>query len=255
MTKSDTGPQAAGSPSEPASRPDLSTGPPSNLGATARPSADAALLSHPNPPPDSHLGFVPDWPTPPGVRSFQTTRTGGVSLAGYLSLNLARHTGDDGKAVAENRARLRAALALPREPAWLEQVHGIEVVDAGVTGEPPPTADASVSHQPGVICAVLTADCLPVLWCDRAGSRVAATHAGWRGLAAGVLEATLRSLTADGLPASELLAWIGPCIGAGAYEVGPEVREGLLARDQDFTRCFAPGRDASATDCRGSPGS
>jgi YfiH family protein len=185
-------------------------------------------------------GFVPDWPAPAGVGSLQTTRLGGVSCAPYAEFNLAGHVGDDARAVAANRARLTARL--PAAPFWLEQVHGSTVLDldAAPCGNVP--ADAAVSHRRGVVCAVLTADCLPVLLCNRAASAVGAAHAGWRGLLDGVLENTVAAL---GGPAADLLAWLGPAIGSAAFEVGPEVRAAFLARDPDAARHFragAPGK-------------
>lgn len=180
--------------------------------------------------------LVPDWPVPAQVRAVVTERTGGVSVGPYSSLNLAMHVGDDPAAVTVNRARLRAGLALSVEPCWLEQVHGVEVVDAAeCTGNTPPRADAAVAFSPGAICVVMTADCLPVLLCDRAGTRVAAAHAGWRGLADGVLAATVARLAC---PPGELLAWLGPAIGPGAFEVGPEVRDIFLHRHATATDCF-----------------
>jgi hypothetical protein len=180
--------------------------------------------------------LIPDWPAAPQVRAAFTTREGGVSAGPWASLNLAGHVGDDPVNVAENRRRLREALRLPGEPSWLEQVHGCEVVAAGV-GPGPCTADASIASAPGRVCAVLTADCLPVLFCDVAGRWVAAAHAGWRGLVGGVLENTVaRSPVA----ATELLAWLGPAIGPAAFEVGDEVRAAFLRDDGGAAVCFAP---------------
>jgi YfiH family protein len=182
--------------------------------------------------------LVPDWPAPPSVRAAITTRSGGVSGAPWDSLNLAGHVGDDPACVAENRRRLREALALPAEPFWLHQVHGCDVADAGkdVTGGPC-AADAAVADRPRAVCAVLTADCLPVLFCSRAGDWVAAAHAGWRGLAAGVLEAAVARAP---VPAADVLAWLGPAIGPDAFEVGPEVRAAFLAQDPGAEGCFRP---------------
>lgn len=170
--------------------------------------------------------IVPDWPAPSKVRAASTLRAGGVSEGGFASLNLAAHVGDAPPAVAENRRRMREALQLPAEPAWLNQVHGIHVVEAGAA-ETPPTADASLSRSANQVCVVLTADCLPVLFCDRDGTRVAAAHAGWRGLVGGVLGATVEALE---VPANRLIAWLGPAIEQSAFEVGEEVREQFLAR-------------------------
>jgi len=182
--------------------------------------------------------IVPDWPAPARVKAAATLRTGGVSEGAFASLNLGAHVGDDANAVAENRRLLEAALELPAEPTWLNQVHGTSVVVAAeASGEPsaPPTADASVAFSSGKVCAVLTADCLPVLFCDRAGTRVAAAHAGWRGLVGGVLAETIKAL---GVPPSQLLAWLGPAIEQGAFEVGPEVRDQFVVRDPNNAGAF-----------------
>jgi YfiH family protein len=151
----------------------------------------------------------------------------------YSSFNLAAHVGDAPEAVAENRRRLARDLNLPSEPVWLEQVHGTHIadLDSALSG---PT-DGAVTRRRGVVCAILTADCLPVLLTDRAGTRVGAAHAGWRGLAAGVLSAAVAAM---GLPARDLLAWLGPAIGPKAYEVGDEVREAFLARDPATSAAF-----------------
>jgi YfiH family protein len=182
--------------------------------------------------------IIPDWPAPKNVRTAVTTRAGGVSRAPYDSFNLAAHVGDDPAAVRENRARLRAALALPAEPVWLKQVHGVAVVDAARAGVEP-EADGAFAVQPGTVCAVLTADCLPVLLCNRDGTKVAALHAGWRGLAAGVIEQGVQALQA---PCQSLLAWLGPAIGSHAFEVGPEVREAFVRDDTHAAQAFRAGR-------------
>lgn len=179
----------------------------------------------------------PDWAAPAPVHAAVTTRLGGVSTGRFASLNLAAHVGDDPAAVAENRRRLRAALALPAEPAWLAQVHGSGV--AVLPGRPPEAADAAVARARGVVCAVLVADCLPVFLASRDGDRVGLAHAGWRGLAAGVVEATVRALDTDPV---RLLAWLGPCIGPQAFEVGAEVREAFVSRDAAAADDFRPGR-------------
>lgn len=176
--------------------------------------------------------ILPTWPAPRNVRACTTTRDGGVSLAPYASLNLGDHVGDDPAAVSENRARLRRALELPAEPLWLTQVHGIAVA-AGQGG----CADASVAFGPGTVCTVMTADCLPLLLCDRAGTVVAAVHAGWRGLLAGVIEAAVSRLH---VPGAELLAWLGPAIGPLAFEVGEEVRAAFVAEDAAAAAAFQP---------------
>ena len=178
----------------------------------------------------------PDWPAPRNIRALSTTRSGGVSAGRYASLNLGEHVGDFPQAVAANRARLHRSLghAMPR---WLQQVHGVRVArDGDVTHAP---ADAGVTRRHDVACAIMTADCLPVIFCDRAGTTVGAAHAGWRGLAAGVLEATLDSM---GVPFAGVLAWLGPAIGPKAYEVGEEVRQAFVAHSADAAQAFAPGR-------------
>lgn len=171
----------------------------------------------------------PDWPAPGCVRALTTTRVGGLSSGPYASLNLAQHVGDDPVRVGENRARVREAFGLPTEPMWLEQVHGCDVVDVG-TEATGCRADASLAMEPGQVCAVLTADCLPLLLCNRRGNRVAAVHAGWRGLAAGVVEAALDKIQDS---PENLLCWLGPAIGPGKFEVGPEVREAFLTEDNN----------------------
>lgn len=176
--------------------------------------------------------ILPDWPAPPNVRALVTTRNGGVSTGPYASLNLGDHVGDDPAAVAENRRLLHTHL--PAEPVWMKQVHGVRCIDAAQT-TPFPEADAAFTHTPGVICAVLTADCLPILLCDMDGTAVAAAHAGWRGLAAGVIEATIAAM---GVPSDRLMAWLGPAIGAQHFEVGGEVRDTFIAHDPQAARAF-----------------
>jgi len=178
-------------------------------------------------------GFVPDWPAPPNVRAFVTERGSGPPP--YSDLNVALHVGDDPARVERNRARLRAALGLPGEPVWLEQVHGVRVLD--LDREAPAAADGSVTTRPGVVCVVMTADCLPVLFCDRAGRRVGVAHAGWRGLSSGVLPAAVAAL---GTQPKDLLAWLGPAIGPRAYEVGAEVRAAFVEREAGAEACFVP---------------
>lgn len=176
----------------------------------------------------------PDWPAPPNVRGLMTTRVGGVSVAPYASLNLAAHVGDAPQAVAENRAILRQHL--PAEPLWLTQVHGDRVAEAGVDAEGT-EADASIARAPNQVCAVMTADCLPVLFCDAAGTVVAAAHAGWRGLASGVLERTVEAMR---VPPEAVMAWLGAAIGPDSFEVGPEVREAFIAHDPLAAAAFRP---------------
>ncbi|HMA00678.1 MAG TPA: peptidoglycan editing factor PgeF [Steroidobacteraceae bacterium] len=171
--------------------------------------------------------LTPDWPAPATVRALSTLRTGGASGPPYASLNLGSHVGDDATAVAENRRALRDAARLPAEPVWLEQVHGICIKDLDSAAPASGPADAAVTGLPGRVCAILTADCLPVLLASDAGDRVGAAHAGWRGLAAGVIEATVAAL---GAPPGQLMAWLGPAIGPRHFEVGAEVREEFLRR-------------------------
>lgn len=176
--------------------------------------------------------ILPDWPAPAKVRALATTRAGGVSAGPYASLNLGDHVGDDPAAVAENRARLRKHL--PAEPLWLKQVHLAHVADAD-SASGVPEADASVARQRGKVCAVLTADCLPLLLCDKTGAVVAAAHAGWRGLAGGVIEAAVEAMRVS---PGEVLAWLGPAIGPAAFEVGGEVRDAFLAFDPAAEAAF-----------------
>jgi len=176
----------------------------------------------------------PQHPLAPGVQALSTTRAGGVSDAPWASLNLGDHVGDSPRMVAENRHRLQQALGVAT-PQWLTQVHGVQVVEArsdGVVRE----ADACWTRTPGVVCAVMTADCLPVLFADSRGHQVAAAHAGWRGLLNGVLEATLDTFDD---PAG-VRVWLGPAIGPQAFEVGPEVRSAFLARDAAADMAFQP---------------
>ncbi|HWW80289.1 MAG TPA: peptidoglycan editing factor PgeF [Steroidobacteraceae bacterium] len=217
--------------------------------------------------------IVPDWPAPARVRSAFTLRTGGVSLAPYDSLNLGAHVGDVDDSVRENRRRVRERLGLPAEPVWLQQVHGIEVEDLDVRqpgvpqpgavasgregpsggssvsprAEPPRAesavaltsvpmrADAAVTRLPGRVCVIQVADCMPVLFAARDGSAIGAAHAGWRGLAGGVLEETVRKLA---VPPRQLIAWLGPTIGQGHFEVGDDVRSAFVLRDPNAASAF-----------------
>ncbi len=178
-----------------------------------------------------------DWQLPAGVRAAFTTRLGGVSVAPWDSFNVATHVNDAPGHVAANRARLRELLHLQVEPAWLNQVHGVAVEDLDNAGSSslPVTADASVSTKAGPPCVVMVADCLPVLFTSRDGSRIGAAHAGWRGLASGVLERTVSAL---GVPGAELRAWLGPCISRAHFEVGDEVRQEFVTQDSGATGCF-----------------
>jgi YfiH family protein len=182
--------------------------------------------------------ITPDWPDlPANVGALATTRRGGFSLgpyddgAGGGGLNLGLHVGDDPGVVQRNRAALRASL--PGAPAWISQVHGVAVVDAASVqpGEPVRVGDASIATAPGVVCAMMTADCLPVLFADLDGKVVGAAHAGWRGLAAGVLGATVAAMRVAG--AGELTAWLGPAIGPAQFEVGADVLEAFMAGARD----------------------
>lgn len=187
----------------------------------------------------AHDWIVPDWPAPARVKACVTTRAGGVSVAPFDSLNLGTHVGDDPVAVKKNRQRLLSQLGC--KPAWLQQVHDIDVLEAAP--ETLAEADASWTATPGIACTVMTADCLPALFCDRNGTRVAAAHAGWRGLAAGVLEATLDALA---VAPEDTLVWLGPAIGPQAFEVGAEVREAFVSQHAQAAQAFGaslnPGR-------------
>lgn len=188
--------------------------------------------------------IIPDWPAPANVGAVSTTRNGGFSAAPYGDgkggggLNLGVHVGDDPSLVARNRALLRASL--PAEPAWLNQVHGARVVDAREVAGTAVDADACVASERGVVCVIQTADCLPVLFCDSKGGVVGAAHAGWRGLAGGVLQATAARMRDAG--AGEIMAWLGPAIGPQEFEVG-----------QDVVDAF-PGKGAAFRDIPGKPG-
>ena len=179
--------------------------------------------------------ILPDWPAPSAVKAVTTTRVGGVSQRPYDAFNLADHVGDSSQAVQRNRAILREGLMLPSEPLWLDQVHGDSVVSCDGAAFCP-QADAALSDAAGSVCVVLTADCLPVLFCDRKGTRVAAAHAGWRGLAAGILERCVEALD---LPPEQVLAWLGPAIGPRAFEVGSEVRDAFTAAHAEARQAFA----------------
>ena len=178
--------------------------------------------------------IVPDWPAPANVKALITTRAGGISTGPFASFNLGLRAGDDPQAVAANRDRLNALL--PQQPRWLRQVHGAGVVEADAL-EGRPDADAGIARRPGTVCAVLVADCIPVLLADRAGTTVAIAHAGWRGLAGGVIENTARRMAVD---PRGVIAYLGPGIGPGAFEVGADVRDAFLARDADAAAAFTP---------------
>lgn len=180
--------------------------------------------------------ITPEWPAPGRVRALSTTRHGGVSSGVYASLNLAGHVGDQPESVERNRERLGEHL--PMAPLWLEQVHGASVVNAASTC-PGAQADAAVARMSWRICAVMTADCLPVLFCDDTGAAVGAAHAGWRGLAAGVLENTVSAMK---VPPESIMAWLGPAISQAAFEVGDDVRMAFVAKMSETEAAFHPGR-------------
>jgi YfiH family protein len=190
--------------------------------------------------------IVPDWPAPYNVKALFTTRNGGAgsspspSPLPYASFNLGDHVGDDPLTVEQNRDMLRRFL--PGEPRWLKQVHGTSVIrvdghDSAAPTSAPPIGDAAFSRHPGNVCAVLVADCLPILLCDRAGTVVAVIHAGWRGLAEGVIE---RLVSAIGTLPSPLMAWLGPAIGPNHFEVGEEVRRAFITNDKRSSAAFIP---------------
>jgi len=178
--------------------------------------------------------IVPDWPAPERVRALITTRSGGASRGIYADFNLGERVGDDARAVTKNREALRGLL--PSEPVWLRQVHGTRVVEA-VPGSLGEEADAAVARAPGRVCAVLTADCLPVLLADEGGTVVGIAHAGWRGLAAGVIENVVRAM---GVAPESLIAYLGPAIGAAAYEVGTDVFDAFVLANSDAAGAFLP---------------
>ncbi|WP_156376496.1 peptidoglycan editing factor PgeF [Methylophilus sp. Leaf414] len=178
--------------------------------------------------------IIPDWPAPANVKALQTTRAGGISTGSYASLNLGDHVKDNPLHVAHNRQSLSPFL--PTEPVWLQQVHGIRVIDAS-TSSCLETADASFSTRKEVVCVTMTADCLPVLLCDEAGTVVAAIHAGWRSLCDGVIEAAVEVMPGE---ASQLMAWLGPAIGPESFEVGGEVRQQFIVHDAQAEAAFRP---------------
>ncbi len=183
--------------------------------------------------------IIPEWEAHASVRAFATTRTGGASRGPYATMNLGRATGDDGNALAANRARLGAYLPAP--PVWLQQVHGTTVATFPAIGpSTPPVADAAVTGEPGIVCAVLTADCVPVLFASRTGRAVGVAHAGWRGLAGGVLESTLDALRALEAPPADVVAWLGPAIGPMSFEVGADVLAAFCDQHAGDVQYFAP---------------
>lgn len=181
----------------------------------------------------SELTFIqPEWPVPKNVRALQTTRAGGFSQAPFDRFNLAMHVGDNALTVAKNRQLLNPFL--PSEPVWMNQVHGITVLDAAKSNCLE-NADASFARQKNVVCVAMTADCLPLLLCDKQGTVVAAAHAGWRGLCDGVIEATIQKMAVS---AADILVWLGPAIGPESFEVGDDVRQAFLAQDPNASLAF-----------------
>lgn len=185
----------------------------------------------------SGYGFIyPDWPAPANVKALSTSRLGGVSQGVFASLNLGTHVGDELAAVAQNRLLLKENAGVPDEPAWLNQVHGTEVLVLDDWQGGLAHADAAVTKTAGQVCVVMTADCLPVLFCDNKGQQVAAAHAGWRGLCDGVIEQTLQLFEDP----REVMVWLGPAIGPAAFEVGAEVRAAFVAHNAGANRAFVP---------------
>lgn len=181
--------------------------------------------------------IIPDWPAPKRVKAVSTTRKGGVSLAPYNGLNLGLHVGDDTERVQQNRSLLQRELGLVQAPAWLNQIHSSEVIDLKQPLTGLIDADGSYSRESSLACVVMTADCLPVLLCNKDGTQVAAVHAGWRGLAGGIIEAALDKFS---VPANEIMAWLGPAIGPTAFEVGGEVRQQFMAVEPQASLAFTP---------------
>lgn len=181
--------------------------------------------------------IIPNWPAPANVSAIQTTRIGGVSLPPYHSLNLGSHVNDDPLHVTRNRQLLN--VIVPTEPVWLNQVHGVRVIDAALSSCIE-SADASYATNKQVVCVTMTADCLPVLLCDKAGTVVAAVHAGWRSLCDGVIEEAVKTMSVNN---GELIAWLGPAIGPDAFEVGAEVRTQFIEKDMKAESAFKPKED------------
>jgi hypothetical protein len=177
--------------------------------------------------------ICPNWPAPPSVRAYVSTRLGGVSGFPFNELNLGAHVGDDMNHVTENRRLFADAIGMPQSVQWLNQIHGTDVVCLPCR-DLPSSGDAAVSDQLNQVCAVLTADCLPVFFCDKAGTKVAVAHAGWRGLCAGILETTLEQFDKP----ETVLVWLGPAIGPSAFEVGDDVREAFIAEQQEAQLAF-----------------
>jgi YfiH family protein len=178
----------------------------------------------------------PSWPAPENIFAYSTTRNTGNSQSPYASFNLAEHVGDIPEHVAHNRHLLMQAAELPAKPIWLQQVHGTDVININdYFSEVPPVADGAIATKPHRVCVVMTADCLPILLCNKMGTKVAAVHAGWRGLANGIIERTIAQLTED---PSELLAWLGPAIGPDCFEVSAEVLQPFINHDPQAAQAF-----------------
>jgi YfiH family protein len=181
--------------------------------------------------------LIPDWPAPGNIHAATTLRTGGVSTGPYAGMNPALHVGDQTDRVLQNRQILKERLHLPSEPVWLNQIHSNLAIDAAKS-ESLPDADSSYTSKPGIVCTVMTADCLPLLVCDTSGTYIAAIHAGWRGLLAGIITNTVKNL-----PKSNLMVWLGPAIGPESFEVGSEVRDVFMKKSDEFATAFKQAGD------------
>lgn len=179
--------------------------------------------------------IIPSWPVNSKIKSYSTTRAGGVSLAPYDSLNLGEHVEDNSEHVQQNRKILKAQLQLPNDPTWLKQTHSSEVITLNSTPEKPPYADASYSREKNIVCTVLTADCLPLLLCSRLGDEIAAVHCGWRGLAAGIIKNTVKHFSAK---PEDIFAWMGPAIGPNAFQVRDDVYDTFIKLDSKHAQAF-----------------
>jgi len=180
--------------------------------------------------------IVPQWPAPENIKAFSSCRSDGVSRAEFSSLNLALHVNDDEQLVEKNRQRLIKELVIPNNPVWLNQTHSNKVVKLSAVKEShkPISADAAIASQPKQVCTVMTADCLPLLFCNEKGTEVAAVHAGWRGLLNGIIENTIKCLPKP----QELMVWLGPAIGPGEFEVGVDVKEAFVGKNSVFQQAF-----------------
>lgn len=177
--------------------------------------------------------LTPDWPAPSGIHAATTLRTGGVSLPPYQSLNPAAHVGDNIDSINKNRQRISDMLHLPTDPLWLEQIHSNQVIEVNANSMSGQIADAAYTKDSGVVCAVMTADCLPLLVCSSDAKTIAAIHAGWRGLLSGIIGNTLAAMNCD-----NYWVWLGPAIGPNCFEVGPEVREAFIQKSAEFSNAF-----------------